>query len=170
MDKKTIILIILNVIFISVFIGIFFFTYASKVEGEIVKTQVEFLVKDFTQDTLTLLPKDILQEISAKLKNTELPDMKDIDAIVAQKNKDLVKKAYTALGLLLIAGIIICIFIYRSSNLNINDIKSIIFEVFVMLCCVALTEYVFLNYIAKNYYSIETNTIKREIINLLNDI
>ena len=50
-NKEEIANIILHVILISIFIGIFFFTYGSHIEENIVKQQVAFLVennKEFT--------------------------------------------------------------------------------------------------------------------------
>ena len=170
MNKKDIILIILNIVFISVFIGIFFFTYASKVEGVILQKQIDFLVQDFVGKEVSLLPKDVLINIRDTLKNTKLPDMSDADNKVAQNNKDLINKSIIAFSIIFIIGIAICIYLYINSDITMSEIIWILINAFIMLFVVGITEYVFLNYIAKNYYSIETNTIKRDIIDILKNI
>ena len=50
--------VLINVLFISVFIGIFFFTYGSYIEKKIIKEQMVFLSKDI-QNLFSLFGKNI---------------------------------------------------------------------------------------------------------------
>ena len=41
--------IMMSVLFVGTFLGVFFFTYASKVENQVVIDQVNYIVSDLTQ-------------------------------------------------------------------------------------------------------------------------
>lgn len=171
MNSKTIITILLNVAVISTFIGIFFFTYAAKVEGEIVDEQVDFLVKDFTSSFVPFMPKTAITVLRDKIKNGKLPDMSGVDKEVEESNKKLKKKAFMILGIFFTVCVAISLLIWYFNRYTIStgDMKLIVKETFIILLFVAVTEFIFIKYIAKNYLSAEPNLIKLNIIKLIEE-
>lgn len=149
----------------SVFLSIFYFTYASYIENQILNNQIKILIdnltyniKDFDIDTNYLLK--IINE-------TKLPDLTKEDNEVKNANNELIKKALLIFGIFsLISIIIISIicYIYKVS------IKEILKNNFILLIFVAITEIFFLNVIAKSYRSLDPNIVKKNFINNLQNI
>lgn len=149
----------------SVFLSIFYFTYASNVENQILNIQIKNLtdnltsnIKDFNIDTDSLLKI---------INDTKLPDLSKEDNDVMNINSQLIKKALLMFGIFsfitIFITIIIC-YIYKINIINIIKINII------LLIFVALTEIFFLNIIAKSYRSLDPNVVKKNFINNLQNI
>jgi protein-S-isoprenylcysteine O-methyltransferase Ste14 len=157
--------IILSVVVISAFIGIFFFTYEAKVEQRIVKQQSEEIIKDFTSEFRSLLPQPILKDVYNSIEPSLVaPDLSELDEEVRASNQALVKKAsriiviFVIIGLLLVA--LLC-FIFR-----INP-RDMIISTTITLLFVAIAEYIFVTYIVQNYSTIDSNFVRQKILNIL---
>ena len=157
--------IILSVVVISAFIGIFFFTYEAKVEQRIVKQQSEEIIKDFTSEFRSLLPQPILKDVYNSIEPSLVaPDLSELDEEVRASNQALVKKAtriiiiFVVIGLLLVA--LLC-FIFR-----INP-RDMIISTTITLLFVAIAEYIFVTYIVQNYSTIDSNFVRQKILNIL---
>ena len=157
--------IILSVVVISAFIGIFFFTYEAKVEERIVKQQSEEIIKDFTSEFRSLLPQPILKDVYNSIEPSLVaPDLSELDEEVRASNQALVKKAtriiviFVVIGLLLVA--LLC-FIFR-----INP-RDMIISTTITLLFVAIAEYIFVTYIVQNYSTIDSNFVRQKILNIL---
>lgn len=157
--------IILSVVVISAFIGIFFFTYEAKVEERIVKQQSEEIIKDFTSEFRSLLPQPILKDVYNSIEPSLVaPDLSELDEEVRASNQALVKKAsriiviFVIIGLLLVA--LLC-FIFR-----INP-RDMIISTTITLLFVAIAEYIFVTYIVQNYSTIDSNFVRQKILNIL---
>ena len=157
--------VLLHVILIASFIVIFFFTYGSKIEGDIVKNQCTEIVNDLMGDIHTVIP----EEDRAALHNTiepllQAPDMTKLDAEVKEANEKLMQKTIKlimivfAIGVGFIAALWV---VFRFS------VKDLVVHSFLSLFFVAITEYVFLTYFAKNYITIDSNYIKYRALNTL---
>jgi protein-S-isoprenylcysteine O-methyltransferase Ste14 len=157
--------IILSVVVISAFIGIFFFTYEAKVEQRIVKQQSEEIIKDFTSEFRSLLPQPILKDVYNSIEPSLVaPDLSELDEEVRASNQALVKKAsriiviFVIIGLLLVA--LLC-FIFR-----INP-RDMIISTTITLLFVAIAEYIFVTYLVQNYSTIDSNFVRQKILNIL---
>jgi hypothetical protein len=155
--------IILGAIFISVFIGIFFFTYVSKIEQNIVRNQTIYLVDNIIGDLDILLPDSIKLLLSSKL---IAPDMSHEDAKVEENNNALKKKAIIALSIIFGVGILIAFLISWFSK---TKILPIIGKNLILLVFVALTEFIFLIFIGQNYISVDPNYVKYKFIQTLQE-
>ena len=149
----------------SVFLIIFYFTYASYIENQILNNQIKILVdnltyniKDFNIDTNYLLK--IINE-------TKLPDLSKEDNEVTNTNAQLIKKALLIFGIFSLISLIIIFIICYVYKVN---IKQILKNNFILLVFVAITEIFFLNVIAKSYRSVDPNVIKKNFINNLQNI
>lgn len=158
--------VILHVILIATFIGIFFFTYASRVEKEIVENQVDYLVKDFTQN-LSQLSSEHKEQLKTAISTIQAPDMTKVDTVVNNMNAELMKKAGYVIGIMLVIGSAIIYYLYTKYNIN---LKSLMIHNAIILIAVAVTEFFFLNYVAKNFISADANRTKKTLISTIRNI
>ena len=156
---------LIQVIIISSFIGIFFFTYAAKIEENIVKKQCSEIIDDLSDDMKTMVPYDILQKVYTQIvPNMRAPDLSREDADVKQKNDLLLKKItklisiFIGVGLTLVIGLI---WIFKI------PIKEILISSGISVLFVAIVEYSFLTFFAQNYRTIDSNFVKMKIIQTL---
>jgi hypothetical protein len=169
-DPEEIINVIVHVVFISSFIGIFFFTYGKTVEKNIVETQTKNTIKAFGTDfSLFLTP-----EQKAKMKiltdaTLEAPDMQKQDDAAEEKNAKLVKLAGKAIGILFAVAVAIIAAIVYFTEVSFKDLGNILLKNGIILLFVALTEFSFLTYVAQNYTEIDPNYIKYKMVKSLND-
>ena len=152
--------ILINVLLISIFIAIFFFTYGSYIEGKIVKDQMKFLSTDI-KNVLNLFGENANNVIIEKIK---MPDLSHEDKKAEENNKEIKIKAFKFLSFfsLFIVGIVYMIYIKNKSY----ELNKIISENLVILIGVGLTEYVFLTYFAARFISIDPNQLKLTVLGL----
>ncbi len=156
--------IILHVAFISSFLGIFFFTYGSRVEKDVVKDQIDFIVKNFTDDITNTVPPEYLQRISPIIQTLQPPDMSKEDIEVEEQNHKLLIKAMSVISVVLAISILSVVYLSKKYNF---DLWNMIKENIVILCFVALTEFCFLTFIGKTFRSADPNFVKFTIIQTL---
>ncbi len=84
--------VLINVLFISIFIVVFFFTYGSYIEKKIVIEQMNFLSRDI-KNLFGLLGKNINKTISEKLNNLKMPNLDEEDLKVRKNNNQIKKDA-----------------------------------------------------------------------------
>jgi hypothetical protein len=161
--------ILLHVIFITSFLVVFFFTYTSKVEGQIVELQSKNIVKDIVGDVKLLLPDDIIEEVNTDLlPYVNAPDMKEEDEKVKEVNNALFSVVLKFIIATFAIGMLVVFIISRYSKESFG-FGEIMMHNIIILFFVALTEYVFLDYFVKNYVTIDSNYIKYVIFKTLND-
>lgn len=161
--------------FIFSFLTIFFFMYVQKVEKNEFKNQLEIIVDNFfddvkdtneivnidninVDDTIVITNGfvDLLEE------KAKISSKKEEDEIGQQNNK-IKKKAKKYLIFTLSLIVIFAILLYFLQFCI--PIKLYIKEAIIIVIFVALTEFTFLQLIAKNYISASPNKIKGEIAN-----
>ena len=149
-----------------IFITIFFFTYAAKVEEEILTKQIENLIDDFTDNPI--VDNIDKKEIKKILETIKYPDLKNEDRMVEENNKKLkIQGMVFCLVMLVIA--ISCVVIYNKNQVEKDTgyIKSILISNGILLVFIALTEFYYINTVIKQYYSLDPNDVKKEIIKTL---
>ena len=159
--------ILLHVILISSFLVIFFFTYASKVEKEIVVRQSTDIVKDVIQSTTVILPDAVIKDMSTLLsEHGKKSDMSDEDAEIEKANKELLDNTVKTIGIVCVVGII-CVYIM--SKVYKFSMTDLVVHNLIIVSFVALTEFLFLTYFAKNYDSIDANFVKYKVLQTINN-
>jgi len=158
MDIKYITLIIVQVLFIFIFLSIFYFSYASTKEGVIVQNQVDFLVNNIAQENLHLLTPDkkkfLLNAINGIQSNT--PENIQLTNQINDSNTLLINKTKNIIGIVVICTVI---FIIKFPS---GQLKPIIKESLIILVFIMITEYIFLNTIPVNYVAVKPNIIKAQ--------
>ena len=146
----------------SIFLTIFYFTYASKIEEEILDIQIKNLIDNLTEDL------DSIKFDSSQLKNiinqTSGPDLSKEDKEVEDSNKKLINKAIVSFGIFTLVTVLIVTILFYIYGINIKDI---IITNLILVLFVAITEVFFLNTVAKSYRSLDPNKIKLNIIKKL---
>lgn len=158
-SKHTFVNIIVSVTLFSIFLSVFYFTYTSRIEEEILTIQIKNLVNNLSGGIKKLnLDKNQIKKV---IDNITLPDLSKQDKEVEDHDNQLKKKAFFIFGIIsLVCVILMFIFAYFY---NVN-VKSIILGNLLLLCFVALTEWFFLNFVAKSYMSLDINMVKRILI------
>ena len=165
--------VLINVLLISTFICIFFFTYGTFIEKTVITNQMDIIANNFI-DTFRLFGNSPNTNLKNTIVNTLLiPDTinkiseEDHDAL--KNNPDIIKLVtYFILGFIGVVIVIIGGFL-GTNFLTFCDLKEILIESSVILLFIALTEYIFLSFFGSKFISIDTNTIKLEIINNLSE-
>jgi hypothetical protein len=152
--------VVVNITMITIFICVFFFTYAKHVEKRIIVTQTADLAKTMTS-TLTMFPK-VRAELRPLVNSLNIQETKDEN--VAANNRIIVNNTIMIIGFwsiwtLMIVGIIA--YIYKV------DMRRIILVNIIILAVVGLTEFFFLECIASNYISFDPNYVKYTLLDTL---
>lgn len=154
--------IIIEVVFVATFLTIFFFTYVTTVENDIIKDQVNYIVESMLEDTKNFIPPEYLITLKNNLNTMKKPDLTEADNEVRASNNKIKKFCYKGIGI----GIVVLMGLTGLASYTLNfSYSHILFENFILLIFIALTEFVFLNVFARNFISADTNKIKLEIIN-----
>ena len=105
--------------------------------------------------------QNVLKNLFSKM---NLPDMSDADNEVKQSNKILQNNTMIQISIIFIIGISICTFFIVYFKL---DWKHMLKESFAGLTAVALIEFIFLTFFAQNYKTLDPNSVKLHIIDIL---
>ena len=166
--------VILSVIFAASFICIFFFTYAKNIEADIVVKNLVYIINNLISNPISLLKGRSLYDTS-KLDNLKPSDHDvDEDNKVEKNNLILLNKSFKYIGAMLIIGLIVVFILSLYKYKNMKDalkyFGNIIIKNLIMLTGIAIVEYIFLNAVAAQYISADTNIIIKEIIDNINKI
>jgi len=140
--SELMIIVLINVLFISLFIGLFFFTYASHIEETVVHSQMKYLSEEIISK-INMFGSNITSMFNSYISNIPKPNLDDADKEVEKHNLNI---KYTALYANIVFTIVVSIliyFIYSNSDKSFN-IKNILIKNGIILFFIALTEYSFL--------------------------
>jgi hypothetical protein len=165
MNSQEISYIILSFILTASFISIFFFTYVSAVESEIIKTQLNNVLDGFCQQLNVVLSTKQKNEIgNLILNNLKIPDLTENDQTTAEQNKKLLNKSILIFSSLLGAGVFIIAVLWFFKRFSILPILK---YSFIILICVAITEFLFVSLVTRNYRLVDQNYISYLILDSL---
>lgn len=157
--------IILSVVFISCFICIFFFTYATTVERNIVVNQTQNLVDSFTGN-ISLLFSDN-KSVKNFVQNMSVETVNQDDERIKEKNQKILKEAAYVVGISAACLILLTIILIYFFKLN---YKKLIITNLIVLLCIGVVEFSFLTFIAQNYISFDPNYVKYLLVENLEKI
>lgn len=159
---------------VFIFLTVFFFIYVNPVEKEEFTDQINSLVENIydKKQVESLLPSDpkkkkILKDVLYGIidSNEEELNKSSISAIneINQKNNAILKKSViTVLVTLIITVIILIIFAFFGYCIPLGEFTK---EGIFILIFIFFTEFLFLNVITKNYISVNSDVVKKEILN-----
>jgi hypothetical protein len=162
MKSQEIAYIILSFVLTATFIAIFFFTYVSSVEADIIKTQIDKVITDFVSSTNIVLTPDQKSQVGKIITSgLTVPDMSDDDNKAAKTNSDLVNQSMIIFGCLVGGGLLIVLGMWYYYKL---DILEILKYSLIMLAVIALTELLFVTLVTKNYRLIDDNYLSYLVV------
>jgi hypothetical protein len=150
---------------ISVFIGVFFFTYASKIEQDIVVKRTTEIVDSMVSSAQIIPPSEKALISTQIAPNLTIPaSLEQQDAEVAAANKQLMIYAAKAIAIFVSICVIVvgCLVYYYKLPLG-----ELIQNNLIILVFVALTEFIFLTFFAQNYITIDGNYVKKTVVESL---
>ena len=154
--------VVLNVTLISIFIGIFFFTYAKVVEQNIVKNQSELIAGYLAKDVSTFLSKQTAQKIK---ESVTIPlDMAQQDREIEYNNQSLQMNAFIVLVIIFVVGIVI---VFSLSKYYQFGLSNILIQNLIIVTFIGLTEFSFLTYIIQNFLPLDPNFVRYKILTSL---
>jgi hypothetical protein len=164
--------VLLHVCFFSVFVCIFFFVGASRIEKSIVQSQIQSTIKDLVSDIKNVISPDARAALSAQLQNLSAPDMSKQDADTAANNKKLVEQSFMVLVPVFVVGLIIVIGMYYGYKKKYKanpefSLQQMFVHNGIILGFVCLTELLFMLGIAANYRSLDPQVVKRVVVNTI---
>ncbi len=165
LSSKDTVSIIVHILIIAVFITIFFFTYGSYIEKQIVKKQLEYIVNDLAGDIKVIAP-EIVPVLQKQLGSVGYPNLEKEDKIVEENNKKLKNKTIgTVIGLTVVTLVVIYYLIQHYEL----DAKDIMMTNLISCTAVAFTYFIFTTYIIANYRSADPNFVKKTFVQALVD-
>ena len=151
--------ILIQVLGIFIFLCIFFFTYASRIERDIVENQIDFILKDTLGIHTNLLPESVKVFLNNNLnQTTPIDTVNESNDAIKEKTKRILF-IFTSV----VAAIVgICIVLARQGKPYFKDLKlkRIIIEIIIIIIAIGLTEFGFLTFLAQDFISVDPNELK----------
>jgi len=167
-----IITVLVQVICIFIFLTVFFFTYAAKIEEQVVENQVLFISKDIVGIHLKSLEPETKEVLLKQVNNipVDTPENKKIGDEIDKSNDQIKTRTRKIITILSIGVLLIVAITYFLSQRDYPffkdlNLKTIFKETTVILLSVALTEYYFVRYIGSKYISVDPNRLKAHTLN-----
>lgn len=157
----------ISVLFISLFIVLFFFTYVVYIENIIIKAQMSHLANNIFS-ILKLFGPNVTDKLKNNLCYLSNINLSEDDAIVEKNNNNIIIDAIIANILLIIIILIIVRYIYNKSNKSIN-FGNILTKNIIILIFIGLTEFCFIYFFGSKFISLNPNLVYYNIINNLKD-
>lgn len=168
--------ILLQVLFIFIFLTIFFFTYVHSIEKETFKTQMNIVVDDLALDMniRPLVPKGqediatilLSESLDLARKNAEKSSASD-DQKINDQNRHIRNKAFLWVGIATSVLLVIALGLYFTGHRVSFQIH--IKEALIVVFFVAITELIFLTVITKKYWSVDPSQIRQKLGNDMQD-
>jgi glucan phosphoethanolaminetransferase (alkaline phosphatase superfamily) len=160
--------VMINVLLISVFISVFFFTYGVKIEKEVIINQMKVLTNDFMSH-IELSGNTVNTNIN-KINNSMLTpenikEMSKDDKEKLSGNKKIIKMVLIIIACLIFVVFFVVLMLVKMKK--IENIREILFESSLILVFIAITEFCFVYFFGAKYISIDTNKIKLTVIKYL---
>ncbi len=173
--------IIVSVVLISTFIPIFFFTYVSSVEKQIVKKQLGNIVDELMSEVNMFLNDEQRESMKVMLNNMEMKDLSKEDKMVEENNNKLKKKSAMFFAVLIAIASLIVGFLYFKNGLTkdltkdrkvdlIIFMKEIIGLNIIMLGAVAFTYFLFIRLVVSNYGLVDSNFVKHVLLKRMKSV
>jgi hypothetical protein len=163
---KEIVYVVLNITLVASFICIFFFTYVTKVEKKLYMDQIDMILNDLHDSAKLFLTPEMKSSIIQSIdKYTSMNlSLKSIDDEIQKSNHKLVMYSYIIISIFIICGFSISYYISIRNNLKFENILG---KKILILVGIAFIEYIFVTYIVPNYIYIDSNYVKKTMIETL---
>lgn len=164
---------ITSVLFISVFLIIFFFTYVQRIEKMVIIKQSEDITNYFSENIIKFLSDTNKEKIIQHLDNTsneQIYKQMKKDEKIKRKNKKIIRNSILAVSIVsVIMSIIVVRLVCLIKKNKMMVIQDVIKKNVVILIIIALTEFFYVKLVIQNYISFDTNFIIYKTTSILDD-
>jgi hypothetical protein len=168
--------VLINILFISLFISIFFFTYGTYLENTVITAQMNILANNF-MDMIKLSGNktniDLKNYITDNiLAPSNIANISSGDKDALKGNSKIIKMVSLYI-IIFTSAVFVIIIGLKLNNINNNDnedkldLKHIFTESFIILIFIVITYYSFITFFGGKFISINPNAPKLEIIKML---
>ena len=165
--------VILQILLAFTFITVFFFTYGKTLEKQAIINNIDYLIENIFGNGNLNLPEDIKTEFINKIKgDTETHN--ENDKKVNENNKKILNNTLLILIILITVVLLFIIFSFSMRNSNIHffqnfNLTKILRESGIILIFVGLTEFCFLYFFASKYIVVNSNLLKKQVVDKLGE-
>jgi len=163
-SSKHLAYIILTVSVVATFLTVFFFTYASKIEEEIVINQMNYITSDLLDSIDIFIPDQLRKNLKAQINTIKTPDLSKEDKEAEHSNKKVLMDTVKIIVPFLLVSFAVVI---GMSYMYDFSLKEILVETTLVLFFVAIIEYLFLTRFAKYFISADVNFVKHKFVSSL---
>lgn len=155
----------MNVLFISLFIAIFYFTYAPILEKHVIEHDMDLLCYELL-NTSKVFGSDINKLISENVNNIKLPDLSHDDFEIDKTNRSVINNVvlYNIIFIIIVLVLIYLATKYSKESLNLSEIVT---ENIIILIFVGFIEFSFITFFGSRYVTIDPNKTKLSILSSL---
>lgn len=163
--------IFMQLCFVVTFLSLFFFLYVVNVEKDIFVSQIDFIVDNLYDDFQTNLNKVVPPEANPwihalllQFVDSYQPNNQNYQSI-EQRNQQVLDKTKTIVitFCVIMVSIVAAIFLLRFCT----NVKQHIIENLIVLCCMGLTEFLFLTLVTRQYLVVNPNRVKYYILDAI---
>jgi len=159
--SNTISFLTLSFVLAAAFIALFFFLYVSKIETNMISSQVSAIINKFSVSVRLLSSEQDKQNIKAMIDEIKLPDFSTQDNTVIKNNTNLFNKTIKIFLILIITGLIIVGIIHYKYN---TDLLKVIIHSSIIMLVISGTYYSFITFISQNYILADENVVIYSIL------
>jgi type IV secretory pathway VirB2 component (pilin) len=160
--------VLFQVVLVFSFLSIFYFTYAKNKEKDTVINNVNFLLNSFTSNSPLKIPQNVKDQIKQNASSSPTPESLKADRETEANNKSIFKKTMKTLAKTLMVVLIIimtCKYMEGKNSFFVEiHMKKLLIQSVIILLFVALTEFLFLNYLGSKFISINPNKLKAVVL------
>jgi len=164
LKTKDIALILLNIAFIATFLTIFFFTYANKIEKNVIEAQMEYITNNFLDNISLFIPDDKKKIISQYLNYVNIPDLSVQDNKIKDSNNKIMISAIKIVATFFVLTILVTAILAYNYGFS---YKEILIQSILTIIIVGVIEYTFLTKFGSKFISADVNFVKYKIVETL---
>ncbi|MDB4726400.1 hypothetical protein OAF54_03095, partial [bacterium] len=139
---------------------------------QVINNQLKVIVNDFVGDDFTYISNSKQFYIDKMIKNLKVKPNHELNRKIDENNKKLLKKAGITVSIMAAIGIVIVYFLWLNSHnqskfFKAFSMKELIINSVIILLAIAVVEFSIATFIFSRYIAVDTNVIKKEIIQQL---
>lgn len=156
--------ILLNVLLITIFLTIFFFTFVCKLEKKIIENQIKYLVNN-SFSFVQFLPQNVKKKLKTTVDSVNISESEELTESIIINNKKIIQKSITFVIVFACIVALIIGFAIKTKMIS-NDFSFVKLGAnsLFLLSGVIIIEFIFANYITTDYISVRPDKIKIELL------
>lgn len=157
--------VLVQILLVSLFITIFFFTYGTYLEKKVIKNQMNDIASDLLTD-INLISSDLHIAIKDQVTKIAEVDLLEEDKKIQKQNARLRNITIGTISGISVVLIILIVVLSKYFEIDFKEILIVNVPAFI---AIAITYFLFATYIGANYKSVDSNYVKKIIIQTIKE-